>query len=48
MHRFPDHDTLLRFVRRADAAISTAGVDGAILHALEADVGWNWLDVLVA
>lgn len=32
MHRFPDHDTLLRFVRRADAAISAAGVDGAILH----------------
>ena len=32
MHRFPDHDTLLRFVRRADAAISAAGLGGAVLH----------------
>jgi hypothetical protein len=32
MHRFPDHDTLLRFVRTADAAISAAALDGAILH----------------
>ena len=32
MHRFPDHDTLLRFVRKADAAISAAAFDGAILH----------------
>ena len=32
MHRFPDHDTLLRFVRVADAAIAAAAVDCAILH----------------
>ena len=32
MHRFPDHDTLLGFARQADAEISAAGVNGAVLH----------------
>ena len=46
MHRFPDHDTLLRFVRVADAAIAAAAVDGAILHVDDlapADRCFRWL-----
>lgn len=46
MHRSPDHDTLLRFVCRADAAISAAGLDGAILHVDDlapADRCFRWL-----
>jgi hypothetical protein len=49
MHRFPDHDTLLGFVRSADAEISAAAVSGAILHVndlapVDACFRWSTLD----
>lgn len=46
MHPFSDHETLLGFVRTADAAISAAGLDGAILHVDDlapADRCFRWL-----
>ena len=35
MHRSPDHDPMLAFVRQADAEIAAAAVNGAILHVNE-------------